>query len=83
MSEMLWCAVKHDRESFQAICGVPYTALPMATVSNLCPLALKNGSYRCVMDSFIFQLMSIQQGIPMLLRRKEAKDYGTKVGVAY
>jgi len=52
ISDMLWSKIKNL--SFELICGVPYTALPIATC------------------------LSVTHNLPMILRRKEAKDYGTK-----
>ncbi|XP_014476663.1 PREDICTED: uridine 5'-monophosphate synthase isoform X1 [Dinoponera quadriceps] len=53
LTEILWRPVKDSAENVSQICGVPYTALPLAT------------------------LISVENNIPLLIKRKEAKSYGT------
>ncbi len=48
---------KMHGQPFELLCGVPYTALPIATC------------------------FSLQQNIPMIMRRKEKKEYGMKQSI--
>ncbi|XP_032672896.1 uridine 5'-monophosphate synthase isoform X2 [Odontomachus brunneus] len=53
LAQALWKLRRHSTNKVNQICGVPYTALPLAT------------------------LISVQNDIRMLIKRKEAKSYGT------
>lgn len=55
---------------FTLLCGVPYAAIPLATVML--------NDFTLLLIKCKFQGLMMQSGVPLLLARKDVKDYGTK-----
>lgn len=69
VGELLCGKIEEKGLKFDSVCGVPYTALPIATVSQRVGLPVL---------TVWLQAVSLRLGAPMVMRRKEAKSYGTK-----
>lgn len=71
MANLVWKKIIELNLKYEVICGVPYTALPIATVLNVLSTSLH-------VIHILLQVISVMHNKSMVMRRKEAKNYGTK-----